>query len=109
MGFLEHFAQSAGAGLCGKGFFFKIEVVVFGLAVMMAGRSLELLFFQDFFLNVALAGSVGGNRGRFGGGGFVLLLAAQAKQAEAVGGQGINIMGGGGIGFGQCLRGFILG
>ena len=52
VGFLEHLAQVAGAHLVGKRLLFKIvQVVFFALAAMAMRNRLELLFFDNLFLN----------------------------------------------------------
>ena len=107
VGFLEHFAQVAGAKRSGERFLFVfVEVLHFGLAMAGMGDSVELLAIDDLFFNESSAGSVRGNCRREDGSGgdfplwrrlFVLLL-AEAKEAEIVRRQGIDVVRGRGIG-----------
>ena len=74
----------------------------------MAG-SVELLFLDDLFFDEAAAGSIGRNGGDCGSLGlrcrlfFFLLLAAEAKEAEAGGRQRVDIVRGFGVGL-RLLR-----
>jgi hypothetical protein len=112
VGFLEQFAQVAGAHLDGEGFFLIVfEVVLVGLGVMVM-RRVELLFFDDLFFNVSAAGSVG-RGGRLGsrrrGCGFFGLLLAQPKEAEGSWRERVNVVGGVGVRFRRRFRGRVLG
>ncbi len=106
---LEHLSQVAGAQVSRQRLLFKIKIMVFGFAVMRVSGRIELLAFDDLFLDEASAGGVSrdGDSLGFRSGLFVLLL-AEAEEAKAGGRGAVNAVGCGGAGGGLFGLGFFI-